>query len=239
MCCHHGMRWYRFLSTVCIYSSAGNRVSDWWLFLCLAYISCLVVGVIFIVAGFSSLGFDMAAVGLVLIIAGACLAIVCDLLRRFGCGWTKNVSRTVSPGRTGEENSAIVVNMPYLPGYPGFCASTEDSASLSDIPPSYETSTGQDEMSASSPVQSATNVVADDTDTEILDATSGASETSSEMSPRLEQLPLTEVSENTGAISSVERCHPPPPPYNIVVADNNQNIICLIRDSPPPYTEFV
>ncbi|KAJ7360587.1 hypothetical protein OS493_015695 [Desmophyllum pertusum] len=106
--------------SLCQYNSASNKVSDWWLFLFLSYIASLLVGIFFVVAGFTSTDYEMAAVGVVLVIAGACLAIVCDLLRRFGCGWTKILTETASRGQISQENSDILLSMPYLPGYPDF-----------------------------------------------------------------------------------------------------------------------
>ena len=60
--------WLACRAPSCPYNTTGVKVSNWWLFLCLSYFSCFVVGIAFAVAGFASMGIEMAAVGVVLVI---------------------------------------------------------------------------------------------------------------------------------------------------------------------------
>ena len=107
-------------------------------FLFLSYVGSLLVGTIFVVTGFASTDFEMSAVGVVLVIAGACLAVVCDLLRRFGCGWTKVATEAANSGRIIQSDSDFTLSIPYLPGYPGFNTAVDDRRP--DNPPPYDIS---------------------------------------------------------------------------------------------------
>ena len=120
----------------CPYNTDGIKISSWWLFLCICYLSCFLIGIIFTVNGFASMGNEMAAVGLGLVIVGASLAIVCDVLRRLGVGWTKIVPESPYPSRQFVHTSGeFGFPIPFLPGYPGFCSGGEETRC--DSPPPY------------------------------------------------------------------------------------------------------
>lgn len=241
--------------SLCQYNSASNKVYDWWLFLFLSYIASLLVGIFFVVAGFTSTDYEMAAVGVVLVIAGACLAIVCDLLRRFGCGWTKILTETASRGQISQENSDIVLSMPYLPGYPGFYAAAEDRSP--DNPPPYAICDGcdtSDESTARSTSSSTCRTPLRTEHAQVCDADCGPPEAqlAAETFLRfdnLQELPSEPVETSVSpagpsvlpASAGIEpgSQKPCPPPYDFVIDLNNEDRISWSCDSPPPYEDSV
>lgn len=235
---------------LCQYNSAGNKVSDWWLFLFLAYIACLLVGIVFVVAGFTSTDFQMSAVGVVLVIAGACLAIVCDLLRRFGCGWTKIATEAATPGQLSQEDSDFTLSLPYLPGYPGFCTAGENTRSAN--PPPYaicET----DESAARTISVCACGASLRTENAQMSDASCLSSYSRHTVSleavqpdetpsgpDNLREMPEHVAPSTTPASGSLEPTayKPAPPPYDFVLV-NSEGRISWSCDSPPPYADFV
>ena len=233
-------------------NSAGIKVSDWWLFLFLSYVGCLLVGTIFVVTGFASTDFEMSAVGVVLVIAGACLAVVCDLLRRFGCGWTKMATEAPNSGRIIQSDTDFTLSIPYLPGYPGFNTAVENRRP--DNPPPYEIS----ESSESAP--SATLSCTCGTSalrTEIAQSSDAGRVPSCEIQPASLEAQLGETSFRSDNVRQLPREHvasnitlsrvgfyprtiikPSPPPYDFVVV-NSAGSISYLCDSPPPYGDFV
>ena len=235
----------------CHFNSAGIKVSDWWLFLFLSYVGSLLVGTIFVVTGFASTDFQMSAVGVVLVIAGACLAVVCDLLRRFGCGWTKMATEAANSGRIIQSDSDFTLSIPYLPGYPGFNSAMDDRRP--DYPPPYEI--GSSFESAAS----ATCTCGTSLRTENAQASDAGRMPSFERHPasleeqpdetsfssdNVRQLPCEHVASNiTLVLGGTGFCprtiiKPPPPPYDFVVV-NSAGSISYLCDSPPPYGDFV
>lgn len=242
---------------LCQFSSNGYKVSEWWMFLFLLYIASLLVGIVFVVAGFSSSDYGMGAVGLVLCIAGACMAVVCDLLRRFGCGWEKIfASQSTHSGEISQGNSDAVINFPYLPGYTGLSSAVVDRRP--DNPPPYaifegcdvseESYTARSVISCSSGPSSGTeNTDVSDRRCESpcsIDRTSEATETIQTFSrtdhDNLHDVPR--VSPNVAlACAGIENGNqkPSPPPYDFVVVNTcDRSRLSWIRDSPPPYAEF-
>lgn len=247
---HFSRRWCQL--RLCHFNSAGIKVSDWWLFLFLSYVGSLLVGIIFVVTGFASTDFQMSAVGVVLVIAGACLAIVCDLLRRFGCGWTKMAPEAANSRRIIQGDSDFTLSIPYLPGYPGFNSAVEDRRP--DNPPPYEICESYE--SAASPTSSCTcgTSLRTGTDAQSSDAgcapSCGRQSTSLEAQPdetscrsdNVRQPPCEHVASNITLASAAFYPRtvnkPSPPPYDFVVV-NREGSISYLCDSPPPYGDFV
>lgn len=237
----------------CHFNSAGIKVSDWWLFLFLSYVGSLLVGTVFVVTGFASTDFQMSAVGVVLVIAGACLAVVCDLLRRFGCGWTKMATEAANSGRIIQSDSDYTISIPYLPGYPGFNTAVDDRRP--DNPPPYEISGESRESTASSatltctcgtclraenaPFSDAGRVPSFERHPTSMEAQPDEMSFSSD---NFQQLPREHVASNItfprGGFYPRTIIKPSPPPYDFVVVNSAGNISYLY-DSPPPYGDFV
>ncbi|XP_078367624.1 uncharacterized protein LOC144651536 [Oculina patagonica] len=235
---------------LCQYNSAGNKASDWWLFLFLAYIACLLVGIVFVIAGFTSTDFQMSAVGVVLVIAGACLAIVCDVLRRFGCGWTKIATEAAIPGQLSQEDSDFTLSLPYLPGYPGFCTAGENTRPANPPPyaicesdefaarPTLSCTCGASLRTENAQTSDASCVTSYSRHTVSLEA---AQPDESPSGPDLRELPHEHVAPSTTPASgSLEpTAHKPaPPPYDFVLV-NSEGRLSWLCDSPPPYADFV
>lgn len=223
--------------TFCQYNSNGYKVSEWWMFLFLLYIASLMVGVVFVVAGFTSSDYGMGAVGLVLCIAGACLAVLCDLLRRFGCGWRKIMaSRSPRFGDNGQENPDADIDFPYLPGYPGF------STAVVDNPPSYAICSGE-------PFVASPDISCSCGDSYAC-VDNGRLE-SSNNTDRIPEATCTTLPQDHGpsnfgpeVVGTEQRTlKPSPPPYDFVVVTMvttfDTSRLSWLRDSPPPYAEFV
>ena len=236
---------------LCHFNSAGIKVSDWWLFLFLSYVGSLLVGTIFVVTGFASTDFEMSAVGVVLVIAGACLAVVCDLLRRFGCGWTKMATEVANSGRIIQSDSDFTLSIPYLPGYPGFNAAVDDRRP--DNPPPYAISesyesTASDTLSCTcgtslrtenAQSSGAGRVPSFERQPASLEA---QPDERSFNSDNVRQLPCQHVVSNTTLARTGfyprTIIKPSPPPYDFVIVNSFGNISYLL-DSPPPYGDFV
>lgn len=233
----------------CPYNTDNMKVSSWWLFLRLSYISCFIVGIIFAVAGFVSIGTDVAAVGVVIVIVGACLAIIGDVLRRFGCGWTKIVSGSAYPRQSFQENADFQLAIPFLPGYPGFRTGGDEIRP--DSPPPYVISQGSESPDdpVAGPIISCTcettvNVneneqffVSDcenacDNHPITLETSHGeaSSRTESLGEAAIALVPPTGIEHGT--------LNPPPPPYDFETTDSEDRISWLY-DTPPPYGDFV
>ena len=193
----------------------------------------------------------MSAVGVVLVIAGASLAIFCDLLRRFGCGWTKMVTEAANPGQISQEDSDFTLSIPYLPGYPGFCTAREDTRP--NNPPPYAVC--ESDESAARPVLSCTCGASLRTEhVQMSDAScvpsysrqmgsleAAQSDETSSRSGNLRELPHEHVVPSiTNASGSLEpTAHKPsPPPYDFVLV-NSEGRMSWLCDSPPPYADFV
>ena len=233
----------------CPYNTTGIKVSNWWLFLCLTYISCFLVGTVFAVAGFASMGIGMAAVGVGCMIVGASLAIAGDILRRFGCGWTKIVQESAYPRQIVRENSNVMLPIPFLPGYPGFYIAGEEIRS--DNPPPYVISQeyGNPNDRVPGPIHSCTCMTSANV-TESAQVTypegenpRGSHAVSSEASHD-EVLSRTANSREVAIVlaSPVNLEHgtlnPPPPPYDFEETDSEDSISWLY-DIPPPYGNSV
>ena len=219
----------------------------------------------FVVAGFTSSDYGMGAVGLVLCIAGACLAVLCDLLRRFGCGWRKIMaSRSPRFGDNGQENPDADIDFPYLPGYPGF------STAVVDNPPSYAICSGEPFVTSpdiscscgdcyacvdNGRLESSNNT---DRIPEATCTTLPQDHGPSNFGPEVvgtEQrtleatcttLPQDHGPSNFGpeVVGTEQRTlKPSPPPYDFVVVTMvttfDTSRLSWLRDSPPPYAEFV
>ena len=235
----------------CRFNSTGIKVSDWWLFLFLSYVGCLLVGTIFVVTGFASTDFQMSAVGVVLVIAGACLAVVCDMLRRFGCGWTKMTTEAANSGRITQSDSDLTISIPYLPGYPGFNTAVEDRRP--DNPPPYEISESY-ESAASATLNCTCGTALRTENAQSSDASRvpscerqpGSLEAQPDELPfrseNVRQLPCEHVASNItlARVGFYPRTiiKPSPPPYDFVLVNSTGSISDLC-DSPPPYGEFV
>lgn len=232
---------------LCLYKSDGVKVADWWLFLFLLYIASLLVGVVFVVSGFASPDFEMSAFGVVLFIAGACLAIVCDILRRFGCGWTRIATGTANPGQVSQENSDFAMSIPYLPGYPGFYSAGEGARP--DNPPPYVICESGE--SAAIPISECTCEATLRTENaQMSDAIfvsscgrqSAAEQRDGTFSRSGNSRELTH--ENVTPSTARERLEtgnhkPAPPPYDLFLVYNEGRISWSSFDSPPPYGDFV
>lgn len=231
---------------LCLYKSDGVKVADWWLFLFLLYIAALLVGVVFVVSGFASPDFEMSAFGVVLFIAGACLAIVCDILRRFGCGWTKIATGTANPGQVSQENSDFTMAIPYLPGYPGFYTAGEDTCP--DIPPPYVICELSESTSAS-PISGCTcgttlrteNAQMSDTG---LVSSCGRQSAATQLDETFSRNSREFTHEHVTPCTSCARLEtgnhkPAPPPYDLFLVYNEGRISWSSFDSPPPYGDFV
>ena len=230
----------------CPYNTTGVKVSRWWLFLCLCYISFFLVGIPFAVLGFASMGNEVAAVGVVLVIVGACLAFVCDLLRRCGCGWTKITLESTYPRRIFQEISHVVLAIPFLPGYPG--VSTPREGTESDNPPPYAISQGFEKPDLTFPctcMETSVNVIGS---AHVPEDTGGgdARQTITSFATQdreviLRTVNVTEVGSDFGAPTSYDghgTLNPPPPPYDFEMTDS-QDRISWSHDIPPPYGDFV
>lgn len=236
---------------LCHFNSTGIKVSDWWLFLFLSYVGSLLVGTIFVVTGFASTDFEMSAVGVVLVIAGACLAVVCDLLRRFGCGWTKVATEAANSGRIIQSDSDFTLSIPYLPGYPGFNTAVDDRRP--DNPPPYDISESYE--SAARVTLSCTcgtslrTENAQSSDAGCMPSferqsasLEGQPDETSFRSDNVRQLPCQHVASNATLVCAGfyprTIIKPSPPPYDFVVV-NSAGSISYLCDSPPPYGDFV
>ena len=236
---------------LCHFNSAGIKVSDWWLFLFLSYVGSLLVGTFFVVTGFTSTDREMFAVGVVLVIAGACLAVVCDLLRRLGCGWTKMATEAANSERIIQSDSDFTLSMPYLPGYPGLNTAVDDT--LPDIPPPYEISESY-ESTASATLTSSCGEFLGTENTQSSDAgcvpsferqpaSLGAQpDETSLSSDNFRQLPCEHIASNItltrAGFYPRTVIRPAPPPYDFVVVNSAGNISYLC-DLPPPYGDLV
>ena len=236
---------------LCHFNSAGIKVSDWWLFLFLSYVGSLLVGTIFVVTGFASTDLEMSAVGVVLVIAGACLAVVCDLLRRLGCGWTKMATEAANSGRIIQSDSDFTLSIPYLPGYPGFNTAVDDRRP--DNPPPYEISESY-ESAASATLSCSCGTFLRTENAQSSDAGRVASferqpaslraqpDGTSFSSDDVRQLPCEHVASNItltrAGFYPRTVIRPAPPPYDFVVV-NSAGSISYLCDSPPPYGDFV
>ena len=187
--------------------------------------------------GFASMGNEMAAVGLGLVIVGASLAIVCDVLRRLGVGWTKIVPESPYPSRQFVHTSGeFDFPIPFLPGYPGFCSGGEETRCYS--PPPYVNSPYGDD----SPTITCINESEPEGNDSIRDNPTARYPTTSE-TPRCD----TNIIENLRQAALVlvtptgiehRTLDPPPPPYDFASADREDRISWLY-DTPPPYGDFV
>ena len=239
----------------CHFNSAGIKVSDWWLFLFLSYVGSLLVGTIFVVTGFASTNFQMSAVGVVLVIAGACLAVVCDLLRRFGCGWTKMATEAANSGRIIQSDSDFTISIPYLPGYPGFNTAVDDRRP--DNPPPYEISGESGESYESAASVTLTCACGTSLRAENAQFSDAGHVPSLERHPASLEAQPDETSFSSDNVRHLPRDHvasnltlprggfyprtiikPSPPPYDFVVVNSAGNISYLY-DSPPPYGDSV
>lgn len=231
--------------TLCQYNSNGYKVSEWWMFLFLLYIASLMVGVVFVVAGFTSSDYGMGAVGLVLCIAGACLAVVCDLLRRFGCGWKKVLaSRSTRFGDNSQENSEVDSHFPYLPRYPGFSTTAVDTCA--DNPPPYAICSGEPYTTSSDISCSCGESYAclDNRRLESSHSTDRIPEATCTTLSVTENLPRDHEPSSFVLDQVAGReprtLKPSPPPYDFVVVTTfDASRLSWLRDSPPPYAEFV
>jgi len=230
----------------CPYNTTGIKVSNWWLFLCLTYFSCFLVGIAFAVAGFTSMGLEMAAVGVVIVIVGACLAFICDVLRRCGCGWTKIAPQSSHPRQIVQEASDAVLPIPFLPGYPGF--STAGVQMQSDNPPPYAISPGfespDDSVDGSSLTCSCWTTFNRTENAQAcfenpLDRHAMTSDASHNViSSRTQNLSDMAVVLVTPTSLEHGTLNPPPPPYDFETTDSVDTISWLY-DTPPPYEDFV
>ena len=230
----------------CPYNTTGVRVSSWWLFLFLCYVSCFAVGIPFTVVGFASMGNEVAALGIVLAIIGVCLAFVCDLLRRCGCGWTKITLESAYPRQTFQESPDVVLAIPFLPGYPGFSTPPAGEGTVSDNPPPYAISQGFE--------NSALTLSCTCTGTSLNLA--GSALVSENPGGRDAGHTITLYATNTGEFSRTVSVsgvgldsgaptsygsgtrNPPPPPYDFEMT-HSQDRIPWLNDIPPPYGDFV
>lgn len=234
--------WLACRAPSCPYNTTGVKVSNWWLFLCLSYFSCFVVGIAFAVAGFASMGIEMAAVGVILVIVGACLALVCDLMRRCGCGWTKiSPVSSFSRQQIFQDSLDGVMPIPYLPGYPGFCAT--DGEQSPGTPPPYAVSHGCENSHSTFWCICRTPVNLTETP-QVSDSSLGRATITSDASHG-EGYPSR--TENIRRVTVVELGAPtyfehnslnPPPPYDFETS-NSQTTMAWLYDIPPPYGEVV
>lgn len=236
--------WFSCRAPSCPYNTTGVKVSNWWLFLCLCYCSCFLVGIAFAVAGFASMGVEMAAVGVVLVIVGACLAFLCDLLRRCGCGWTKIVPETVYPRQIVQETAEVVLPIPFLPGYPGF--STSGEATPPDNPPPYTTSQGSENLNTTLWCSCGASVNLTES-VRVTENPCSRHVISTEVSNTAQIPSRPETSSEVGielitpAVTAQEQrtVNPPPPPYDFESLAGSEDRISWLYDIPPPYGDLV
>lgn len=238
---YEGFDWKLFCQMPsCPFNTDGIKISSWWLFLCICYLSCFLIGIIFTVNGFASMGNEMAAVGVGLVIVGASLAIVCDVLRRLGVGWTKIVPESPYPSRQFVHTSGeFGFPIPFLPGYPGFCSGGEETRCNS--PPPYVNSPHVVDLVARPTItcinenESQGVVSMRDNPTDRYSTTSETPRCETSITENLRQAALVLVTP-TGI--EHRTLNPPPPPYDFASADREDRISWLY-DTPPPYGDFV
>lgn len=205
------------------------------------------VGIPFAVVGFASMGNEVAAVGIVLAIIGACLAVVCDLLRRCGCGWTKITLESAYPRQIIQESPDVVLAIPFLPGYPEFSTPPAGEGTVSDNPPPYAISQGFENpaptlactctgtsLNLAGSAHVAENRCGRDARRTITSYATNAGEMFSRT------VSVSGVSLDFGAPSSYGHgtLNPPPPPYDFEMT-HSQDRVSWLHDIPPPYGDFV
>lgn len=230
--------WLACRAPSCPYNTTGVKVSNWWLFLCLSYFSCFVVGIAFAVAGFASMGIEMAAVGVVLVIVGACLAFLCDVMRRCGCGWTKiSPQPSFSRQQIFQENLDVALSIPYLPGYPGFQGNNPGT------PPPYTISQGCINSAPTFWCACRTPVTLIENPQCFEDSLNRDTLSSDALNIEREPARTENVSEVGNMELGVPLCVQhnslnSPPPYDFETFDS-QSTVSWLFDIPPPYGEIV